>query len=91
MEEMSLKMDKFDKSILQILLSNSKESVTSISKKIRLGRENVQYRLKKLTNSGIIKDFTTEFNEKALRIKHYVLFAQLMRLKADTEKDIFES
>lgn len=90
MERMSLKLDQFDKKILQILLSNSKESVTSIGKKIWLSRENVNYRLKKLTNTGIIKDFTTEFNEKVLRIKHYVLFAQLMRLKADTEKEIFD-
>lgn len=86
---MGLKLDAFDKKILQILLSNSKESVTSIGKKIRLGRENVNYRLKRLVNAGIIKDFTTEFNENALRIKHHVLFAQLMRLKAETEKEIF--
>ncbi len=90
MEEMSLKLDKFDRKILQLLLSNSKASVTTIGKKIRLSRENVNYRLKKLTNSGIIKDFSTEFNEKALRIKHYVLFAQLMRLKENTEKEIFD-
>lgn len=90
MKRMSLKLDQFNKKILQILLSNSKESVTSLGKKIHLSRENVNYRLKKLTNVGIIKDFTTEFNEKALRIKHYVLFAQLMRLKADTEKEIFD-
>ncbi len=83
-------MDKSDKNILRILLTNSKESVTSIGKKIQLGRENVNYRLKRLVNAGIITDFTTEFNEKALRIKHYVLFAQLMRLKADTEKEIFD-
>ncbi len=87
---MSLKVDQFDKKILQILLSNSKESVTSIGKKIRLGRENVDYRLRRLVNAGIIKDFTTEFNENALRIKHHVLFAQLMRLKAETEKEILD-
>lgn len=87
---MSLKLDKFDKNILQILLSNSKESVTSVGKKIRLGRENVNYRLKRLINAGIIKDFTTEFDENALRIKHHILFAQLMRLKAETENEIFD-
>ncbi len=90
MARMSLKLDQFDKKILQILLSNSKERVTSLGKKIHLSRENVNYRLKRLVNAGIIKDFTTEFNENALRIKHHVLFAQLMRLKADTEKEIFD-
>lgn len=87
---MVLKLDAFDKNIIQILLSDSSESVTSIGKKIRLGRDNVNYKLKRLIDSGIVKDFTTEFNEKALRIKHHVLFAQLMRLKAETEKEIFD-
>ncbi len=85
---MNLKLDKFDKKILQILLSNSKDSVTSIGKKIRLGRENVDYKLKRLIKQGIIKDFVTEFDEQALRIKHHILFAQLNRLARDTEKQI---
>lgn len=85
---MEPKLDQFDRNIIQLLLSDSTESVTSIGKKIRLGRDNVNYKLKRLVNGGIIKDFTTQFNEKALKIKHYVFFAQLIRLKSETEKDI---
>ncbi len=85
---MSLKIDAFDKNILKLLLSNAKESTTSIGRKIRLGRENVDYKLKRLIKQGIIKDFVTEFDERALRIKHHVLFAQLNRLTGDTEKQI---
>ncbi|MEK6937793.1 MAG: Lrp/AsnC family transcriptional regulator [Nanoarchaeota archaeon] len=84
------KLDAFDRKILKILLSNSRESVTSISKKIGLSRENVDYKLKRLISTGFIKDFTTEFNEKALRIKHHVFFAQLIRLMPNDEKDILE-
>ncbi len=87
---MESKLDKFDKNIIQLLLSDSTESVTSIGKKIRLGRDNVNYKLKRLVNFGIIKDFTTQFNEKALEIRHYVFFAQLTRLKQETEKDILD-
>lgn len=87
---MNHKLDAFDRKILKILLSNSRESVTSISKKIGLGRENVDYKLKRLVNTGIIKYFITEFDEKALRIKHHVLFAQLIRLMPNDEKDILD-
>src|SRR3989338_1411446 len=87
---MNQKLDAFDRKILKILLSNSRESVTSMSKKLGLGRENVDYKLKRLINTGFIKDFTTEFNEKALKIKHQVIFAQLIRLMPNDEKDILE-
>src|SRR3989338_6704741 len=87
---MNRKLDAFDRKILKILLSNSRESVTSMSKKIGLGRENVDYRLKRLISTGFIKDFITEFNEKTLLIKHHILFAQLIRLRPDDEKDILE-
>src|SRR3989338_9853637 len=87
---MNQKLDAFDRKILKILLSNSRESVTSMSKKLGLGRENVDYKLKRLINTGFIKDFTTEFNEKSLRIKHHVIFAQLIRLMPNDEKDILE-
>src|SRR3989344_3991084 len=87
---MNQKLDAFDRKILQILLSNSRESVTSMSKKIELGRENVDYKLKRLVSMGFIKDFITEFNEKALRINHHILFAQLIRLRPNDEKDILD-
>ena len=87
---MNPKLGAFDRKILQILLSNSRESVTSMSKKIELGRENVDYKLKRLVSMGFIKDFITEFNEKALRINHHILFAQLIRLRPNDEKDILD-
>src|SRR3989338_1959087 len=87
---MSQKLDAFDRKNLKILLTNSRESVTSISKKIGLGRENVDYKLKRLISRGFIKDFITEFNERALRLKHHILFAQLIRLMPNDEKDILD-
>ncbi len=85
---MSLKLNAFDQKIIELLLSNARESTISIGRKIRLGRENVDYKIKRLVKQGVIKDFVTEFDEQALRIKHHVLFAQLNRLTGDTEKQI---
>ena len=85
---MDLKLDAFDRKIIELLLANSKESTVSLGRKIKLGRENVDYRLKRLLKQGIINHFVTEFDERALKIKHHVLFAQLNRLAGDTEKQI---
>ncbi len=85
---MSLKLDAFDQKIIELLLSNAKESITAIGRKIKLGRENVDYKLKRLIKQGLIKDFVTEFDEQALRIKHHVLFAQLDHLTGNTENQI---
>jgi len=74
---MDLKLDAFDQKIIELLLANSKESTVSLGRKIKLGRENVDYKLKRLIKQGIINNFVTEFDERALRIKHHVLFAQL--------------
>ena len=87
---MDLKLDAFDQKIIELLLANSKESTVSLGRKIKLGRENVDYKLKRLIKQGIINNFVTEFDERALRIKHHVLFAQLNRLTGDTEKKILE-
>lgn len=84
------KLDAYDKKILELLLANAKESTTTIGRKIRLSRENVDYRLKRLINQHIITEFITEFNEEALHIKHHVLFAQLTRLTGDIEKELLQ-
>ncbi len=87
---MDLKLDAFDRRIIELLLSNSKESTVSLGRKIKLGRENVDYKLKRLLKQGIINNFVTEFDERALKIKHHVFFAQLNRLSGDAEKKILE-
>lgn len=85
-----LKLDAYDKKILNILLVNSREQISKISKKVRLRRENVNYRLTRMIKLGLIKGFNTIFNDKALGLLRYSFFLQLTNLKENTEKEIFE-
>ncbi len=85
-----MKLDHYDRKILEVLIANSKESVTSIAKKVSLRRENVNYRINRLIKEGLIKEFNTILNEKLLNLEHYVIFVQLTNLKEDTEKEILD-
>ena len=83
-----IKLDAFDRKILEILIDNSRERISSISKKIRLGRENVHYRINRLVKLGLIKEFNTVLNEENLGLSHYVVFLELIKLEEETEKQI---
>lgn len=83
-----IKLDAYDKKISEILLSNSREQVSSIGKKIRLKRENVNYKLNRLVKEGLITGYNTIFNEKSLGLKRYVVFLELIKLKEESEKEV---
>ena len=85
-----IKLDVFDKKILEELIENSREQVSNIAKKIRLRRENVNYRITRLIKLGLIKEFNTILNEKNLGLSHHVIFLELIKLGEETEKQILE-
>lgn len=85
-----IKLDLYDRKILEILLNNSREQISSIGKKIRLRRENVNYKINRLIKAGLIKEFNTVLNEKKLGLAHYVVFLELANLQEGTEKEILE-
>ena len=85
-----IKLDAFDRKILEILLKNAREQITAIAKKIRLGRENVNYKINRLIKEGIIKEPLTIFDEDNLSLSHYVLFVELINLQEDSERKIIE-
>ncbi len=86
-----MKLDAYDKKILERLLGNSREQVSTLSKKIRLRRENTNYRIGRLLNQGIIRDFNTIFNEELLGLDHYVMFLQLTNLNKEREDKIIKN
>ncbi|MBL7148368.1 MAG: winged helix-turn-helix transcriptional regulator [Nanoarchaeota archaeon] len=85
-----IKLDAFDKRILEVLIENSREQISTIAKKIKLRRENVNYRINRLIKLGLIKEFNTILNEKSLGLSHYVVFVELVKLGEITEKQIIE-
>ncbi len=59
-------MDAIDYEILACLKENSRENATNIGAKIRLSTSAVIERIKKLENSGFIKQYTTIIDQSIL-------------------------
>lgn len=85
-----IKLDAYDKKILEILLENSREQISAIAKKIKLGRENVTYKINRLIKERLIKEFTTVLNEKKFGLSHYVVFLELTNTDEEREKEILK-
>ncbi len=77
--------------ILKKLLEDGRKSSASISKEIDLGREIVNYRIKRLIKKNLIIKFVPKINEKCLNYKEYVIFLKLnLEDKISKEKFIKE-
>ena len=69
-----------DAKLLSYLYHHAREPSTKIAKAIGLTREQVDYKMKKFVDEGIIKQFTTIFNYSAFGYKnYYVLFLKFAK------------
>ena len=59
-------MDFIDVKILEVLQSNSRVSISELSKKVNLSLSAVSERLKKLESSNVIEKYTVILNSQAL-------------------------
>jgi len=59
-------LDIIDAKILEILQENARVSISDLSKRINLSISAVSERLKKLEQSGVIDQYTTILNSKAM-------------------------
>ncbi len=59
-------MDAIDAGILSILQQNARTSVKDISDKVSLSAPSVKERINKMTDSGLIREFTTVLEPKQL-------------------------
>ncbi len=74
--------------ILKRLLEDGRASSSSISKEIDLGREIVNYRIKRLIKENLIVKFVPKLNEKALHYQEYIIFLKL-NLDDEVSKEKF--
>jgi Lrp/AsnC family transcriptional regulator, leucine-responsive regulatory protein len=88
--DLQVKIDEYDRKILLELYKDSREGASVIGRRIRLSRENVNYRIKRLENQGLIREYNTYFNETALGLKRFVFCIQLINLRGETEHEIMD-
>jgi len=86
-----MNLDEKDKKILTELQTNCKQTITEISKKTKLPRDVVVYRIKKLEKEEVIRQHHTSLNPKKLGypLYVYVLFS-LYNITPNEEKKLVE-
>jgi Lrp/AsnC family leucine-responsive transcriptional regulator len=58
--------DKFDRQILDLLKKNARESYAEIGREIGLSASSVRERMQRLTDTGVIKNFTIEVDQSRM-------------------------
>jgi Lrp/AsnC family leucine-responsive transcriptional regulator len=74
--------------ILKQLLEDGRKSSASISKEIDLGREIVNYRIKRLIKENLIVKFVPKINETIINYKEYIILLKL-NLEDEVSKEEF--
>ena len=72
-----LQLDAFDRKILFELDCDSRQSISQIAKRVRLGRDLVSYRIDKLQENGVIKRFAAMVNPYKLGLTVYKTYLKL--------------
>ncbi|MBT7902726.1 Lrp/AsnC family transcriptional regulator [Candidatus Woesearchaeota archaeon] len=82
-----INLDMLDKKILNQLNQNARASYSEIAKKVRSSKEVVNYRIKRLLKSGIIKEFVTIYG---LGYWAYKVLIQFEKMSGEEEKEILK-
>jgi DNA-binding Lrp family transcriptional regulator len=87
---MSTNLDTYDKKILFELDINSRTSASKIAKKLKLPKETVNYRIKRLEKNKWINRPYTIFNASLLGYSYYRVFLKFYKITASTEMEIID-
>jgi len=85
-----MKLDLKDHKILYELDLNSRATLGEIAKKVGLSKQLVDYRLKNLIKSGVIKQFYAVVNFSKLGYTQYKLYLKFQNLNLEKEKEIID-
>lgn len=82
------KLDLVDRKILFELDINSRQPLTTLSKKLRKSRNVVEYRIKNLQKRGIIKNFVTLLDAGKLGLMIWNVYVEFQNLTPKIENEI---
>ena len=85
-----IKIDTIDKKILFHLLQDSRQSLKTIGKKVRISRELASYRIRRLINKGIINNFTVKINFEKLGYASTNIYFKFKNTNPTIQKEIID-
>ncbi|MDO8554895.1 MAG: Lrp/AsnC family transcriptional regulator [Candidatus Micrarchaeota archaeon] len=81
-------LDKLDRKILYELDADSSQTFKKLGKKLRISKETVGYRIKRLIKDGYLKDFLTTINISNLNRFYYKIFYKFHKTTRDVDRKI---
>ena len=84
---LSIQIDAKTRQLLYALDYNARATLTTLSKKLKLSKQNIQYKIKKLEQQGIIEKYVTVVDIHKLGFLTHRVY---IRLGKATEKDVAE-
>ncbi len=85
-----MKLDLYDKKLLYYLDIDSRSSLRSLGKKVRLSKNAVNNRLKKLMSKGVIRQAYSVLNVKKLGYSYFKIYFKLQDTTEEKEKEIID-
>lgn len=86
----SMKLDLRDKKILILLSENSRISNSEIADLIKISRESIGYRIKKLSDEKIINNFYPDIDFRALGFRKFRIFFLLDENKLSLQQEFIQ-
>src|SRR3989338_3831479 len=83
-------LDVNDRKIIYELDRNSRQSFSSVGKKVRLSKEVVNYRVKRLQELGVLKGFYTVIDLAKLGYDSYRVYFKLTETSPEKQAEIIE-
>ncbi|MBL7662214.1 Lrp/AsnC family transcriptional regulator [bacterium] len=80
------KIDEIDREILSELDHNSRQSIAELAAKLNLQRDRITYRIKKLTEQGVLVATTTTVNPYKYNLVVYKMYLRLQNDQARIKK-----
>ncbi len=82
-------IDEIDCKLLAALDRNSRETVSALSKELRIPRNIIEYRLKKFVREGVITKFVTEVALGKIGFATYKIYCQISGLSEGNQERLY--
>lgn len=84
-------MDEKDRLLLYLLDKNGRSKESDLAKKLKLSKQVINYRIKRLISLGVIKQFQTMLNLSSLGFGIYsLIYCRFLGCSSNKEKEIIE-
>ena len=83
-------LDLLDRKILYELDINARQPISKLAKKLQRKRNTIEYRIKKLQDEGIIKNFVTLLDAEKLGLTIWNVYLEFQDINSESEQSIIE-